>query len=105
MPSEQETANALPSNFDVAGLKNAFNNPTQAFQMLDKNNDGKVTKEDLEILLTQFGIQGMAAKFMAKLIFKKLDADKSGTIEPSDLVHADGILTSLLKMKKTGQSA
>jgi Ca2+-binding EF-hand superfamily protein len=101
MSSEEEVAKALPSNFDVSGLSNAFSNPTQAFRMLDKNGDGRVTKEDLQILLEQFGIKGMVGKALAKLIFKKLDADKNGTIEPSDLTHANGILSSLLKMKQT----
>jgi len=102
MPSEEETANALPSNFDVGGLKNAFSNPTQAFRMLDQNGDGRVTKEDLQLLLEKFGIKGMAAKVLAKFLFQKLDADKSGTIEPSDLTHANGILSSLLQKKNGG---
>ncbi len=101
MSSEQEIAKSLPSNFDVEGLSNAFSNPTEAFNMLDKNGDGRVTVEDLQQLLGQFGITGFAGKAVAKLIFKKLDADKSGSIEPSDLTHANGILTSLLQMKET----
>ena len=101
MSSEQEIAKALPSNFDASGLSQAFSNPTEAFKLLDKNGDGRVTVEDLQLLLEQFGIKGFVGKAMAKLIFKKLDADKSGTIEPSDLTHANGILTSLLQMKKT----
>jgi len=72
MSSEQEVANALPSNFDINGLSKAFGNPTEAFRILDKNDDGRVTKEDLQILLEQFGIKGFAAKTLAKYIFKKL---------------------------------
>lgn len=102
MSHAHEAANALPSNFDVNGLTNAFSNPAQAFRMLDKNNDGRVTKEDLQILLEQFGINGMAAKILAKYIFKQLDANGNGTIEPSDLTHANGILSSLMKMKQSG---
>jgi len=102
MSSAHEAANALPSNFDVGGLTNAFSNPAQAFRMLDKNNDGRVTNEDLQVLLQQFGVNGMAAKVLAKYIFKQLDANGNGTIEPSDLTHANGILSSLLKMKQSG---
>ncbi|CAF2407042.1 unnamed protein product [Rotaria sp. Silwood2] len=102
MSSAHEAANALPSNFDVNGLTNAFSNPIQAFRMLDKNNDGRVTKEDLQLLLQQFGINGMAAKVLSKYIFKQLDANGNGTIEPSDLVHANGILSKLLKTKQGG---
>lgn len=102
MSSANEAADALPSDFDVGGLTNAFNNPTQAFRMLDKNGDGRVTKEDLQILLQGFGINGMAAKILSKYIFKQLDANNNGTIEPSDLTHANGILSSLMKMKQGG---
>lgn len=101
MSSEEEVANELPSFFDSEGLSRALKNPTQAFQLLDKNGDGKVTTEDLRILLEQFGIKGMAGKVVAKFIFKKLDADHSGTIEPSDLTNADGILMKLFSMKKS----
>jgi len=102
MSSAHEAANALPSNFDLGGLTNAFSNPAQAFRMLDKNNDGRVTNDDLQVLLQQFGVNGMAAKVLAKYIFKQLDANGNGTIEPSDLTHANGILSSLLKMKQSG---
>lgn len=102
MPSAEETANALPSNFDIGGLSNAFNNPAQIFNMLDKNNDGKITKEDLVKLLEQFGVNGIAAKYLSSYLFKQLDANDNGTIELSDLSHADGILNSLLKMKGSG---
>lgn len=102
MSSANEAADALPSSFDMGGLSNAFSNPKQAFQMLDKNGDGRVTKDDLQILLQQFGINGMAAKILSKYIFKQLDANNNGTIEPSDLTHANGILSSLMKMKQGG---
>ncbi|CAM4894905.1 unnamed protein product [Rotaria socialis] len=88
MSSANEAANALPSNFDMNGLSKALSNPIQAFSMLDKNGDGRVTKEDLQSLLEQFGINGMAAKILSKYIFKQLDANGNGTIEPSDLVNA-----------------
>ena len=100
MSSAQEAANAIPSSFDSAGLSNALNNPTQIFSMLDKNNDGRVTKEDLAKLLEQFGVNGMAAKVLSSYLFKQLDANGNGTIEPSDLTHANGLLNSLLKMKQ-----
>ncbi|CAF1351460.1 unnamed protein product [Rotaria magnacalcarata] len=102
MSSAHEAANALPSNFDMNGLSNALSNPAQAFSMLDKNGDGRVTKDDLQLLLQQFGINGMAAKVLSKYIFKQLDANGNGTIEPSDLVNAKGILSSLFKMKQGG---
>ena len=102
MSSEAEAVNALPSNFDTHGLSKAFSSPTQIFRMLDKNGDGRVTKEDLQILLEQYGVHGTAAKILSKFIFKQLDADGNGTIEPSDLVHANGILAKLSKLKQSG---
>ncbi|CAF2750706.1 unnamed protein product [Rotaria sp. Silwood2] len=102
MSSAHEAANALPSNFDMGGLSNALNNPAQVFSMLDKNNDGRVTKQDLAQLLEQFGVNGMAAKVLSSYLFKQLDANNNGTIEPSDLIHANGILNSLFKMKQGG---
>lgn len=102
MPTASEAASALPSDFDVSGLQDAFSNPMQAFRMLDNNGDGKITKDDLQVLLQKFGINGMAAKVLSKYIFKQLDANGNGTIEPSDLTHANGILSSLMKMKQTG---
>ena len=102
MPSAHDAASALPSDFDVSGLTNAFSNPMQAFRMLDKNGDGRITKEDLQALLQQFGINGMAAKVLSKYIFKELDANGNGTIEPADLTNANGILSSLMKMKQSG---
>lgn len=104
MSSANEAANALPSNFDMSGLSNAFSNPDQIFRMLDQNGCGSVTVEDLQLILQKFGITGMAAKILAKYLFKQLDANGNGKIEPSDLTNANGILSSLLKMKKTGGS-
>jgi len=41
MSSEQEVASAMPSNFDMGSLSQAFTNPTEIFCMLDKNGDGR----------------------------------------------------------------
>lgn len=102
MSSAQEAANALPSNFDIHGASGAFSNPTEIFRMLDKNNDGRVTKDDLAKVLEQFGVNGMAAKVLSSYLFKQLDANQNGTIEASDLTNANGILQSLFKMKQSG---
>jgi len=100
MSSAQEAANALTSSFDMNGLSNAFSNPAQIFSMLDKNNDGRITKDDLAKLLQEYGVNGMASKVLASYLFKQLDANNNGTIEPSDLTSANGILNNLLKMKQ-----
>ncbi|CAF1031038.1 unnamed protein product [Didymodactylos carnosus] len=100
MSSAQEAANALPSNINTSALQGAFSNPMQLMSMLDKNGDGKITKEDLELLLKQFGINGTAAKVLAKYLFKQIDANKNGIIEPSDLVQASGLLLNLFELKQ-----
>jgi len=100
MVSEQEAVHAIPSDFDVNGASNALNDPTQILSMLDKNHDGRVTKEDLELLLTQFGIKGTAANVLSKYLFNQLDANHNGTLEASDLANAGNILWNLLQKKQ-----
>lgn len=100
MVSENDAVDAIPSDVDINGISNTFNNPTEIFNMLDKNNDGRITNEDLQILLQQFGVNGMAANILAKYIFNQLDANKNGTIDASDLANAGNILWSLLQKKQ-----
>lgn len=100
MPSEQEAIHAIPSNIDMNSIADAFNNPAQIFRMLDSNNDGRVTKEDLQTLLERLGVNGMAANILSKYIFKELDANNNGTIEASDLVNAGNILWNLFEKKQ-----
>lgn len=40
-------------------------NPTEIFNMLDKNNNGSLTKNDLDKLLEQFEVNGMAEKVLS----------------------------------------
>ena len=103
MSFADEAANALPSDINMSGLSSTLKNPAHVFSMLDKDNDGRVTKDDLAKLLEQFGVSSMPAKILSKYLFKQLDANGNGTIEPSDLMHADGILQKLFKMKQGGQ--
>lgn len=100
MPSEKEAIHAIPSDVDINGIADTLNNPTQIFNMLDKNNDGRITNDDLQVLLTQFGVNGMAANILSKYVFKQLDANNNGTIDASDLANAGNILWSLLEKKQ-----
>ncbi|CAF4701204.1 unnamed protein product, partial [Rotaria socialis] len=79
MSFEQEVSDALPDDFGLYGLAKAFNNPLEAFKLLDSNGNGKITKEDLQKLLERFGFNGFAAKITAKLLFNKLGSNKNGT--------------------------
>lgn len=100
MSSEREAIKAIPSDVDINGITDTFNNPAQIFGILDKNNDGKITNVDLELLLSQFGVQGMAATILSKYLFNQLDANNNGTIDISDLANAGHILWSLLEKKQ-----
>ena len=104
MSSEKEAINAMPSNTNMDSLFDTMNNPTQIFRILDKNNDGRITKEDLQLLLEQFGINGMAATILSKYIFNQLDANDNGIIETSDLANAGNILWNLLQKKQNSGS-
>ena len=100
MSSEREAIKVLPSDIDINGITDTFNNPSQIFGMLDKNNDGKITNADLELLLSQHGIHGVAVSILSKYIFNQLDANDNGTIDISDLTNAGNILWSLLEKKQ-----
>ncbi|CAF2713412.1 unnamed protein product [Rotaria sp. Silwood2] len=100
MSFEQDAINAIPSNIDINNISDRLNDPTQIFNMLDKNNDGQITKEDLKLLLEQFGINGMAANILSKYIFQQLDSNNNGIIETNDLANAGNILWSLLQKKQ-----
>ncbi|CAF1143856.1 unnamed protein product [Rotaria sp. Silwood1] len=101
MSFEQEAINVIPSDININNISDGFNNPTQIYHMLDKNNDGRITKEDLQLLLEQYGINGMAANILSKYIFQQLDSNNNGIIETSDLLNVGNILWDLLQKKQT----
>lgn len=101
MTSEKAAANALPANADINGISDTFNNPAQVFRILDKNSDGKITHDDLQLLLQQYGITGMAARIVSKYLFDQLDANDNGSIETSDLANAANILWNLFQQKQS----
>lgn len=101
MPSEHDAAKALPTDVDVNGIADAFSNPAQIFAMLDKNSDGRITRDDLQALLEQFGITGIAANVLSKYIFSQLDANHNGSIDGSDLVNVGNILWNLFQQKQS----
>ncbi|CAF1474224.1 unnamed protein product [Rotaria magnacalcarata] len=84
--------------------KKHLGDPAQLFQLLDKNNDGRITKEDLQLLLERFGVPGAASNSVSKYIFQQLDANHNGIIETSDLANAGNILWNLLKKKQSSAS-
>lgn len=59
---------------------------------MDKNGDGKITVEDVEILLKEMGL-GFVSKHLARAVFNIVDANHNGQLDFRDILA----LTSLLK--------
>ncbi|CAM4803848.1 unnamed protein product [Rotaria magnacalcarata] len=77
--------------------KNRLQNAKQIFQMyksLDKNGDGKITVEDVEILLKEIGL-GFVSKHLARAIFDIIDTNHNGRLDFRDLLALTAILKRL----------
>ncbi|CAM2718616.1 unnamed protein product [Rotaria socialis] len=77
--------------------KNRLENAKQIFQMyksLDKNGDGKITVEDVEILLKEIGL-GFVSKHLARAIFDIIDTNHNGRLDFRDLLALTAILKRL----------
>ena len=61
---------------------------------MDKNGDGKITVEDVEILLKEMGL-GFVSKHLARAIFELVDTNHNGQLEFRDLVALVSILKQL----------
>ena len=61
---------------------------------MDKNGDGKITVEDVEILLKELGL-GFVSKHLARAIFDLVDTNHNGELEFRDLVALVSILKQL----------
>ncbi|CAF0946173.1 unnamed protein product [Rotaria sordida] len=75
--------------------KSSLGNVKQIYQMyksLDKNGDGKITVEDVEILLKEMGL-GFVSKHLARALFNIVDTNRNGQLDFRDVLA----LTSLLK--------
>jgi Ca2+-binding EF-hand superfamily protein len=67
---------------------------------LDKNGDGKITVEDVEIILKEMGL-GFVSKHLARAIFNIVDANHNGRLDFPDLIA----LTALLKRLSNSYSS
>ena len=61
---------------------------------MDKNGDGKITVEDVEIILKELGL-GFVSKPLARSIFDLVDTNHNGQLEFGDLVALVSILKQL----------
>ncbi|CAF1115176.1 unnamed protein product [Didymodactylos carnosus] len=64
------------------------------FKTFDKNGDGKITKEDIELYLRGMGI-GFVSPYLAKSLFAAVDSNHSGTLDFVDLMTLMGLITAL----------
>ena len=62
---------------------------------MDKNGDGKVTLDDVRIILKELGLS-FVSKHLAKSIFNMVDANKNGELDFGDIVAFTQILTRLM---------
>ncbi|CAF3332493.1 unnamed protein product [Rotaria socialis] len=67
------------------------------YQQFDKNGDGKITVEDIQIYLQEMGL-GFVSPYLAQALFQAVDQNHNGSLDFTDLMA----LTTLLN-KMSGQ--
>ncbi|CAF1273814.1 unnamed protein product [Rotaria magnacalcarata] len=67
------------------------------YKQFDKNGDGKITVEDIQIYLQEMGL-GFVSPYLAKALFQAVDQNHNGSLDFTDLMA----LTTLLN-KMSGQ--
>ncbi|UJR26851.1 hypothetical protein I4U23_008163 [Adineta vaga] len=92
---------AKPSSSSAANVQvksGKFGNVKQMYflwKVLDKNNDRKITVEDIEIMLEEMGLN-FVSKYVAKALFEMVDTDHDGVLQFRDFVALMGILKELI---------
>ncbi|CAF1298414.1 unnamed protein product [Didymodactylos carnosus] len=80
---------------------NALSNAKQMYQLyktFDKNGDGKITVEDVQLLLQEIGF-GFVSKHLAKALFDLVDLNRNGVLDFHDLIALTSILKKVLNSK------
>jgi Ca2+-binding EF-hand superfamily protein len=62
---------------------------------LDKNNDRKITVEDVQIMLQETGL-GFLSKYVAQALFDMVDSNHDGKLQFRDFVALMGIIKQLI---------
>jgi Ca2+-binding EF-hand superfamily protein len=62
---------------------------------LDKNNDRKITVEDVQIMLQEMGL-GFLSKYVAQTLFDMVDSNHDGELQFRDFVALMGIIKQLI---------
>lgn len=71
---------------------------------MDKNGDGKITVEDVEILLKEMGL-GFVSKHLARALFDIVDTNRNGQLDFRDLLALTSLLKSISNSSSNSSSA
>ncbi|UJR22261.1 hypothetical protein I4U23_025322 [Adineta vaga] len=64
------------------------------YKQFDKNGDGKITAEDIQIYLQEMGL-GAVSPYMAKGLFKAVDKNGNGNLDFTDLMALSAMVNQL----------
>ena len=62
---------------------------------MDKNNDRKITVEDVQIMLQEMGL-GFLSKYLAQTLFDMVDTDHDGELQFRDFIALMSIIKQLI---------
>ncbi|CAF1551452.1 unnamed protein product [Rotaria magnacalcarata] len=83
--------NNVPANTGVLGnVKQMY----FLWKTLDKNNDRKITVEDVQIMLAEMGL-GFLSKYVAKALFDMVDSNHDGQLQFRDFIALMSIIKKL----------
>ncbi|CAF3388896.1 unnamed protein product [Rotaria socialis] len=74
------------------------------WKTLDKNNDRKITVEDVQIMLAEMGL-GFLSKYVAKALFDMVDSNHDGQLQFRDFIALMGIIKKLLSAVASAKTA
>ncbi|CAF3932305.1 unnamed protein product [Rotaria sp. Silwood1] len=64
------------------------------YKQFDKNGDGKITAEDIEIYLQEMGL-GFVSPYLSKALFQAVDQNHNGSLDFTDLMALVTLLNKL----------
>jgi len=66
----------------------------EMYKQFDKNGDGKITADDIEIYLQEIGL-GAVSPFLAKSLFQAVDQNHNGSLDFTDLMALTTMINKL----------
>ncbi|CAF1043229.1 unnamed protein product [Adineta steineri] len=93
-----DVSNEVKPSTNVKVKSGMFGNVKQMYflwKTLDKNNDRKITVEDVQIMLEEMGL-GFISKYAAKTLFEMVDTNHDGELQFRDFVALMGIIKQLV---------